>query len=188
MYSLSAPLTMLQPLFTIISRGLVDEEADVRSNAAFAAGVLIENSDADLSSHYTALLTALQPFFSPPEHAAPAVYNARDNAAGAVARMVTKNAAALPVDQVVAVLISVLPLRFDPLENRAVYAAIFSVFRTQPQILSPHLEHLLQAAAYVLLDPSHDDDTTDETKAELRALVEHLKTQVPDKVSAAGFQ
>ncbi|WVR09018.1 hypothetical protein IAU60_006078 [Kwoniella sp. DSM 27419] len=177
-----------QPLLQIISRGLADEEADVRSNAAFAAGVLVENSETDLSSQYGALLGALQPFFSPPEHSAPAVYNARDNAAGAVARMVTKNAAALPLEQVIQVLVSVLPLRFDPLENRAVFAALFSVFRTQPQLLMPHIDHLLQAFAYVLLDPSHEEDTSDETKAELRALVEHLKTQVPDKVAAAGFQ
>ncbi|KAK6906100.1 hypothetical protein I203_100082 [Kwoniella mangroviensis CBS 8507] len=179
--------TFTQPLLQIISRGLVDEEADVRSNAAFAAGVLIENSETDLSSNYQALLTALQPFFSPAEHSAPAVYNARDNAAGAVARMVTKNPNALPLDQVIQVLVSVLPLRFDPLENRAVYGALFATFRNQPQILMPHIDHLLQAFHYVLLDPSHADDTTDETKAELRALIEHLKSQVPDKVAAAGF-
>ncbi|WWC63972.1 uncharacterized protein I303_106578 [Kwoniella dejecticola CBS 10117] len=179
--------TFTQPLLQIISRGLVDEEADVRSNAAFAAGVLVENSSTDLSSNYQALLAALQPFFSPAEHSAPSVFNARDNAAGAVARMVTKNSSALPLEQVISVLVSVLPLRFDPLENRAVYGALFATFRKQPQVLMPHIDHLLQAFAYVLLDPSHADDTTDETKAELRALIEHLKSQVPDKVAAAGF-
>ncbi len=51
-----------------------------------------------------------------------------------------------------------------------------------------HIDHLLSAFAYVLLDPTHDDETTEETKAELRALVEHLKTQIPEKVAAAGFQ
>jgi hypothetical protein len=176
-----------EPLLQIISRALRDEEPDVRSNAAFAAGVLIENSEADLSAHYLDLLTALQSFFTPPEHSAPAVYNARDNAAGAVSRMITKNPSALPLDQVVPVIVNTLPLHFDTLENRAVFAAIFTVFRTQPQLIMLHIDHLLQAFAYVLLDPSHEDDTTDETKAELRALVEHLKTQVPDKVAAAGF-
>jgi hypothetical protein len=171
----------------IISRGLRDEEPDVRSNAAFAAGVLVENSNTDLSSHYQTLLTLLQPLFTPPEHAAPAVYNGRDNAAGAVSRMITKNPSALPLDQVIPVLISILPLRFDPLENTPVYKAFFSIFRTQPQLLMPHIDHLLGASAYLLLDPSHEDDTTDEIKAELGALVEHLKSQVPDKVAAAGF-
>lgn len=176
-----------QPLLQIISRGLGDEEPDVRSNAAFAAGVLVEYSDADLSSQYVNLLTALQPFFNAPEHSAPAVYNARDNAAGAISRMVIKNPGALPLEQVISVIIGVMPLRFDPLENKAVYGALFSVFRSQPNLLVPHLDKLLSAFAYNLLDPSHEDDMTDENKAELRALVEHLRTQYPDKVAAAGF-
>lgn len=175
------------PLLEIISRGLRDDEADVRSNAAFAAGVLIENTTADLSPHFVNLLTALQPYFNAPEHSAPAIYNARDNAAGAIARMIVKKPDGLPLEQVVSVVIGVMPLRFDPLENRAVYAAIFSLFRTRPELLMPHIDHLLQAFAYVL-DPSHEDDTSDETKAELRALVEHLRSQVPDKVAAAGFR
>lgn len=160
----------------------------MRSNAAFAAGVLVENTEADLGPHFAALLSALQPFFSPPEHSAPAVYNARDNAAGALARMITKNPGALPLEQAVQVLVGVLPLQFDTIENRAVYNAIFGLFRAQPQLLMPHIDHLLRAFAYVLLDPSHEDDTTDETKAELRELVHHLKSQVPDKVATAGFQ
>lgn len=177
-----------QPLLEIISRGLRDSEPDVRSNAAFAAGVLVENSSADLAPHYMTLLSALQPYFNAPEHSAPAVYNARDNAAGAISRMITKNVSAVPLDQVVPIVISVLPLQFDPLENRPVYAALFTIFRTQPGVLMPHIDHLLKAFAYVLLDPSHEEDTTDETKAELRALVEHLKSEVPQQVAAAGFQ
>jgi hypothetical protein len=175
-----------QPLLEVISRGLQDEEADVRSNSAFAAGVLIQNSEQDLSQHYAALFGVLQPFFQVPEHSAPAVYNARDNAAGALGRMIVKNAAALPVDQVASALVSVMPLQFDPLENRAVYGAIFALFRSHSQVLEPHLDHLLQAFAYNL-KAEHEDDTTEETRAELRALVEHLKTSVPDKVAAAGL-
>lgn len=177
-----------QPLLEIISRGLRDEEADVRSNAAFAAGVLIEESEMDLSSHYVSLLQVLQSYFEAPEHSPPAVYNARDNAAGAISRMITKNPSAVPLEQAMPLIISVLPLQFDPLENKAVYAALFTVFRQSPQVLMPHIDHLLKAFAYVLLDPSHEDDTTDETKAELRALVQHLKSEIPQQVAAAGFQ
>lgn len=176
-----------QPLLEIIYRGLRDDEADVRSNAAFAAGVLVEHSNADLAPQYQHILTALQPYFAVPEHSAPPLYNARDNAAGAISRMIVKNSSALPLDQVVPVIVSVLPLRFDTLENKAVFNALFSIFRTQPNLLIPHLDHLLSAFAYVLLDPSHEDDTTDETKAELRALVEHLKAQFPEQCAKAGF-
>ncbi|KAL7421107.1 hypothetical protein Q5752_003991 [Cryptotrichosporon argae] len=176
-----------QPLLEIISRGLRDAEADVRSNSAFAAGVLVQNSTADLSPHFGQLLQVLEPYFAVPEHSAPAVYNARDNAAGALARMVCKNAAALPLESVVARLVGVMPLQFDPLENRAVYRAVFDLFRASPNVLAPHMDRLLAAFAYNL-DPAHADDTTDETKHELAALVEHLKQSIPDQVRAAGFQ
>jgi hypothetical protein len=175
-------------LLEIISRGLNDAEADVRSNAAFAAGVLVENSDTDLSTHYPTLLTLLQPLFNPPEHSAPSFYNGRDNAAGALARIISKNASALPLDQVVPVLISVLPLKHDAQENTAVYRAIFTLFRSQPQLLMPHIDHLLSTFAYLLLDPTHEDEAEDKTKEELSALVEHLKGQVPEKVAVAGFR
>jgi hypothetical protein len=177
-----------EPLLEIISRGLRDSEPDSRSNAAFAAGVLIENSEMDLGSHYVAILQVLGPFFDAPEHSAPAVYNARDNAAGAISRMISKNISAVPLEQALPLIFSVLPLQFDPLENKAVYAALFHVYRTSPQALTPHIEQLLKAAAYVLLDPSHEDDTTDETKTELKALVEDLRRHVPQQVAAAGFQ
>jgi hypothetical protein len=160
----------------------------VRSNAAFAAGVLVEHSQSDLSAQYPALLQALQPFFAVPDHSPPPVYHARDNAAGALARLVVKNPAALPLEQVVSVIVSVLPLRFDPLENRPVYAAVFAVFRHQPQVVMAHIDALLGAFAHCLLDAGNADETTDETKAEMGALVQHLKSQVPDKVAQAGFQ
>jgi hypothetical protein len=177
-----------EPLLEIISRGLRDSEPDTRSNAAFAAGVLVENSELDLGTHYVALLQVLGSYFDAPEHSAPAVYNARDNAAGAISRMITKNISAVPLEQALPLIFSVLPLQFDPLENKAVYAALFHVYRSQPQALTPHIEQLLKASAYVLLDPSHEDDTTDETKTELRALVDDLRQHVPQQFAAAGFQ
>lgn len=177
-----------EPLLSIISRGLRDSEADSRSNAAFAAGVLIENSEIDLGSHYVALLQVLGSYFDAPDHSPPAVYNARDNAAGAISRMIVKNISAVPLEQALPLIFSVLPLQFDPLENRAVYAALFHIYRSQPQALTPHIDQLLKASAYVLLDPAHEDDTTEETKAELKALIGDLKQHVPQQVAAAGFQ
>ncbi|BEJ16224.1 hypothetical protein CspHIS471_0508290 [Cutaneotrichosporon sp. HIS471] len=170
----------------VISRGLQDEEPDVRSNSAFAAGVLVQNSEQDLSQHYPALVGVLGHFFQVPDHSAPAVFNARDNAAGALGRMIVKNPAAAPLDQIVPMMVSCMPLQFDPIENRAVYSAIFTLFRNQPATLEAHLDHLLRAFAFNL-SAAHADDITDETRAELVALVEHLKQSVPDKVAAAGL-
>lgn len=58
----------------------------------------------DLSALYMQLLGGLQPFFEIPPNADSARLNARDNASGAVARMIVKNTAAVPLDQVCTIL------------------------------------------------------------------------------------
>ena len=184
---LKSGVTQYTPtLLEIISRGLQDSEPDVRSNSAFAIGVLVENSQTDLSTHVLTILTALQPFFAVPEGSPPALYNARDNAAGAMSRMISHNADAIPLDQVVPAIVHVMPLQFDPLENNPVYRAIFALFRTRSDVVMAHLDGLLPAFAYNL-DPEHEDDTTPEVRQELRALVDALRAQVPDQIQAAGM-
>lgn len=89
-----------QEVFTLISQGFSDEDPEVRSNAAFAMGVLIENSEIDMSGQYLAILTALRPYFVVVEGAPHAQFNAKDNATGCVARMLLKNAGSIPLDQV----------------------------------------------------------------------------------------
>lgn len=79
---------------------LSDSDHQVQSNGAFATGMLVENSEADLSSQYMNLLSALRPLFDVAEGSPSARFNARDNATGAVSRMILKNTSAVPLDQV----------------------------------------------------------------------------------------
>ncbi|KAA1475582.1 ARM repeat-containing protein [Dentipellis sp. KUC8613] len=175
-----------EPLLDLFYRALSDEEAEVQSNAAFAAGLLVENSDQDLSPQYIPLLGALRPMFDVPADAPSARLNARDNAAGAVARLILRNTAAVPLDQVLPVLIGGLPLRNDFLENRPVFRAIFHLFRTNPAVLHPYIDQLLPVFAHVL-DPNGADQVGDEIRAELIQLVGALSQENPAKVQAAGL-
>jgi hypothetical protein len=86
-------------LFPLFLRALADPEAEVQSNAAFAMGSLIYRSQTDLSSQHLTVLGALHPLFNPAADST-RKDNARDNACGAVARMMLKNIAAVPLDQV----------------------------------------------------------------------------------------
>ncbi|KAI0311667.1 ARM repeat-containing protein [Amylostereum chailletii] len=175
-----------QTLFELFYRALSDPDAEVQSNAAFAAGLLVENSERDLSQQYLPLLQVLRPLFDVPVDAPAARKNARDNAAGAVARLITKNAGALPLEQVLPVLFGALPLQHDRLENRPVFRAIFHLFRTQPQALGPYWDGLLAVFVQVL-DPSVPEQIADETRAELIQLVGALGAQDAAKVQAAGL-
>jgi hypothetical protein len=172
-----------ESLLQVISRGLQDQEADVRSNSAFAAGVLIQNSSADLAPHFPALLGVLHPFFQITEPTLQPVLNARDNAAGALARMVIKNSAALPVEDVFNAIVSVMPLVADEQENKAVYGAIFELYTSNQDIVLKQADHLLQ----VFKSDVANERLEALTRASLEQFIEALKKTVPEKVAAAGF-
>lgn len=182
----SAITPWTQPLMDLFYRALSDEEPEVQCNAAFASGLLIEHSDIDLSPQYLQILAALRPMFVVQPDASSARFNARDNAVGAVARMIVKNTAALPLDQVLPVFLEALPLRNDFLENRPVFRAIFHLFNTQPAVLHPQLDKLLHVFAFVL-DPTGQDQVGDEVRAELIGLIGLLNREEPAKVQAAGL-
>jgi importin-4 len=175
-----------EPLLELFYLALGDDEAEVQSNAAFASGLLVEHSEIDLSAQYLPLLGALRPLFSVASGAPGPRLNARDNAAGAVGRMIVKNAAAVPLDQVLPIFVNALPLKNDPLENRPVFRAIFHLFRTNSQSLAPYLQQLLQVFTYVL-DPSREDDIGEETRGELLHLVSALNAENPTAVQNAGL-
>jgi len=175
-----------EEILRFVFQTLGDEDAEVNSNAAFAAGLIVENSTVDLSSQYLNLLAALQPHFTVAPESPTAKLNARDNAAGAVARLILKNTAAVPLDQVLPTWLGVLPLKNDMLENGPVFRAIFHLFRNQPAAVMPFLDQLLAIFAHVL-DPS-TEQLTDEVKAELIQLVGALNAENPAKVEAAGLR
>ncbi|KAJ7180608.1 armadillo-type protein [Mycena filopes] len=179
-------LPSTEPLLELCHKALSDPEADVLSNAAFAVGLLVENSELDLTAQYLQLLGALRPLFNVQPDAAANALNAKDNAAGAVARMILRNVAAVPLDQVLPILIAALPLRNDLLENRPVFRALFFLFRTQGAVLHPYVGNLLPVFAHVL-DPNTPDQLGDDIRAELIQLVGALNAEDAGAIQAAGL-
>ncbi|KZS99884.1 ARM repeat-containing protein [Laetiporus sulphureus 93-53] len=175
-----------QPLLELFFRALADNEAEVQCNAAFAVGMLVEHSRVDLSPHYMNVLASLRPLFIVAPDAPTARYNARDNAVGAVARIIVKNTAAIPLEQVLPVFFEALPLKHDYLENRPVFYAIFHLFRTNPALLHPYMDRLLAVFAYVL-DPSGPEMIGEDIRAELIQLIGALSREDPAKIQAAGL-
>lgn len=175
-----------EQLLDLFYRALSDEEAEVLSNAAFGLGLLVEHSQMDLSPQYLQLLGALQPLFAVPPGSTPARFNARDNAAGAVARLIVRNTAAVPLEQVLPLWLSALPLKNDYLENRPVFRAIFHLFTNNSAVLLPHLDTLLGVFA-VVLDPSQPDQVGDDIRPDLLNLIGMLNREDPGKIQAAGL-
>jgi hypothetical protein len=170
-----------EPLMDLFYRALSDPEPEVQSNACFAIGLLVEHSEIDLSPQYMHVLSALRILFNVSPTDPSAKLNAKDNAAGAVARLIIRNTVAVPLDQVLPVLIGSLPLKNDYLENRPVFRAIF---RTNPKSLLPFMDQLLAVFVHVL-DPNGPEQIGEETAAELIALIDILNAEDPGRFQAA---
>jgi hypothetical protein len=175
-----------EPLMETFYRALSDSEAEVQSNAAFAAGMLIEHSESDLSPQYQSLLGALHPLFLAPPDAPGSRLNAKDNAVGAVGRMIVRNTGAVPLERVLPLFVDALPLQQDYLENKPVFRAIFHLYSTDAPAIAPYTEKLLPVFA-VVLDPENDEQLTDDTRVPLLDLVRALNAQAPAQIQAAGL-
>ena len=156
----STPYTV--SLLKVILHRLSDEDAQVKSNAAFAAGVLVEHSQdvAAVTKVYPAILGKLEPLLHTPES------RQLDNAAGCVARMILVHPDALPLKEVLPALVNRLPLKEDYEENIPVYQMLYKLFDSEQGRalieetgLRPKLKPVFEK---VLGDP--EDQLTDVTR------------------------
>lgn len=158
-------------LLNILLKRLSDEDAQVKSNAAYAIGRLVEksNDDTSITKAYPQILHKLE--------SALHITEARctDNAAGCVSRLILKHKNKVPVSQVVPVLVEsgILPLKDDFQENEPVWKMIIQLYRDQDETVQQLTPKLAPIMLSVLGEP--EDQLTDEVREQLQALVEHLK-------------
>ncbi|WIA30405.1 hypothetical protein OEZ86_000490 [Tetradesmus obliquus] len=111
---------VVEPLMTLMLRELQTEDDINRQNAAFCAGLLVEASPEKAAQQVMPLLAALHNMFRPEEAA-----GARDNAVGAVGRILSSSPpGALPLGQVLPVLLGALPLKEDLSETTPAVGAL----------------------------------------------------------------
>lgn len=105
-----------------------DEDPETKSNAAFAVGLLQENStnDQEILKSYNAILAKLEPLLHTHEA------RAMDNAAGCVSRMIMKHQDHIPITAVLPALVDLLPLKEDFEENEPVYKMIVNLCKPNP--------------------------------------------------------
>lgn len=159
-------------LMNILLRRLSDEDAQTKSNAAYAVGRLVEMSgdDATVLKAYPTILQKLESMLGVKEA------RCMDNAAGCVARLIIKHKDKVPVSDVLPALVSsgVLPLKQDYQENEPVWKMIVGLYRQQ----DPTVQSLTSKLAPIMVSVLEgDDQLTEEVKKEVQALVDHLRSQ-----------
>lgn len=115
---------LLKPLLHRLS----DEDKETKSNAAYAVGQLVLNSE-DPKTYlpaYIEILGKLEPLLQ--------IKDARlqDNAAGCLCRMILSHPDQVPIADVVPALVDLLPLREDYEENKPVYQCLHKLCMQLP--------------------------------------------------------
>lgn len=107
-------------LLRLLLHRMNDEDPETKSNAAFATGLLVQNTNdtGEILKSFNTILARLEPLFE--MHKARAV----DNAAGCVSRMIMKHQEHVPLGVVLPALLHLLPLKEDVEENEPIYTMI----------------------------------------------------------------
>ncbi|OEL17886.1 Importin subunit beta-4, partial [Dichanthelium oligosanthes] len=164
---MGAPISAyVDKIMPLVLKELASSDATNRRNAAFCVGEICKNGGAAALKYYGDILRSLHNLFSNSE-SDDAV---RDNAAGAIARMIMVQPQSIPLNQVLPVFIKALPLKEDHEESMPVYSCICSLLlSSHPQIL-PLVPDVIHVFAQVVVSP-HESD---EVKTNIGKAVSHL--------------
>ncbi|VAH89036.1 unnamed protein product [Triticum turgidum subsp. durum] len=164
---MGAPISAyVDKIMPLALKELASSEATNRRNAAFCVGELCKNSGAAALKYYPDILQGLHRLFANSEQD----LAVRDNAAGAIARMIMVQPQSIPLNQVLPVFVKALPLKEDHEESMAVYSCLCNLLlSSHPQILTlvPDVIHVF---AQVVVSP----DESDEVKTTIGKAVSHL--------------
>lgn len=169
-----------QRMMRVLLKRLGDEDAEVKSNAAFGAGLLCEMSgdEREVTSNYGSLLRKLEPLLdastsNSSKSSDDASARLLDNAAGCVARMIRAHPQQVPLDEVLPRLVEILPLKQDYDENEPVFEMIVSLYQQNNTVVQGLTGQLIPVLEQVLGEPN--EQLKDELRGKVEQLYQYLK-------------
>jgi len=166
------------PLLKLLIHKLTDEDPETKSNAAYAIGLLIFHStdSAAYLPSYNTILGKLEPLLQ--------TQRARtlDNACGCVTRMIMAHPDKVPIDDILPVLVDLLPLKEDYEENEPIFTCIAGLYQHQNAAVISLTPQLIPIFAAVLGEPA--EQLEDETRAKVIATVKFIAEKNPSIVQS----
>uniref|UniRef100_A0A224X607 Putative karyopherin importin beta 3 n=1 Tax=Panstrongylus lignarius TaxID=156445 RepID=A0A224X607_9HEMI len=169
----------LNKLLTCFLVRCKSSNSDVRNNSLFALGEMALHGKQVLYKHYNEILTVLSQSIASEKNG-----KVMDNACGVIARLIITNSDLLPLDQVLPVFVSKLPLREDFDEDKYIYWSLTHLFQKGCHHLSPLIAQVVICAAHTL----HSHSLNDETKEIIINLIKQISTTFPQETSMALIQ
>ena len=166
-----------QPFMQLVMTALEDDDAEVRSNACYAIGNICMYTQMDLTTHYPAILQKLAPLFSNQP-----MVNVMDNACGAACRMIIANAAHMPVEQVIPVVLQHMPLKKDFAENEPVWQCLEQLVKQRHAVIMQNMQLVIGQCASALI-PQDPVQITTKTRSQIVDIAKQISS-----IDAAAFQ
>lgn len=147
---------------------LQSDEAINRRNAAFCAGLLAQHCPQETAPFLESVLRGLHPLLGEKEPDA----GVTDNAAGAIARVITANPSSLPLGQILPVLVGVLPLKEDQEEATPVYGCLCHLLVSEHHEVMQ--EPMMRQVAGIFAQVAPSPDVSDDVKKGIGQTIRHL--------------
>ncbi|CCH60559.1 hypothetical protein TBLA_0D00500 [Henningerozyma blattae CBS 6284] len=146
-------------LETLLIRLTTDKSLDVRGNAAYGVGLLVEYASFDTLSIYPPVLKALYELLSAAdqkialstddESTTEMIERAFANACGCVSRMALKNESGVPVDQAIPAMLAHLPLTISYEEYTPIFELIIKLYQSNSSAVTNHTPKIVEFFAAV---------------------------------------
>ncbi|XP_074644690.1 importin-4-like [Tubulanus polymorphus] len=137
--------TFLSDLMPLINAAISDEDDEVRSNAAYALGVVTANAGQVMYSKYPKVLHQLIGILQKESNV-----RVVDNCCAAMCRLIMANFDAVPINEVLPIVTSCLPLKEDFEENKTVFTCLWKLFEADHSSIKGELPKIFTAIAHVL--------------------------------------
>ena len=135
-----------------------DKSIEVKGNAAYGIGLIVEYSSVDLSATYPHILELLfhllnkadkQASNVDDEEAQEVVNRSYANACGCVSRMILKHEQAVPLEHVLPALLSHLPLKTGLEENKPIFEVIIKLYGSNNELIINETQKIVEIFAGV---------------------------------------
>ncbi|GME90146.1 unnamed protein product [Ambrosiozyma monospora] len=139
-----------------------DKSSEVRGNAAYGVGIVIEYANTDVSAAYPSILQSLSKLLNKADkevlktedgddETKEVIHRTFANACGCVARMALKNEAAVPLDAILPTLLDHLPLETGFEENKPIFELILKLYQANNEVIVTATPKLVEIFDYVFL-------------------------------------
>jgi len=159
-------------------KAISDEDDEVRSNSAFALGVLCENGKDNMLSYYMTILECFHTLLSSGQQAA----LVQDNTCGAIARMIMTSPQNIPFEQVLPVLVNCLPIKEDERENETVTKCVLGLYISNTDMMMSFMDKLLPWFIQSIKDEK--SGLQSDTREKLQAVVGDIQSKFPERFQA----